>query len=433
MTGTVRELAEAYWDGTADLTYAQHPVLPAGGRLAEELQPGVLYLKSMASVTAVDTGDGLVLLDTGAFFDRDAVFGGVRQWRPTARLAAAVFSHHHVDHVFGTAPFEAESLERGWEPPTVYAHEDVAANFARYVRTAGWNTAVNVRQFGLPADGFRWPVDYRLPDVTHRDGLTFRQGNLTFELHHGRGETDDATWTWVPELRLLHPGDLFIYALPNAGNPQKVQRYAGEWAAALRAMAALDADLMVSGHGLPIFGAARIRQALGDTATLLDAIEEQTLALMNEGRTLDEVLHSVQVPADLLGRPYLRPVYDHPQFLVRNVWRRFGGWYDGEPDNLLPAPRAEQAAEWVALAGGLDRVVARALELADAGNSRLACHLIEHAVLAAPASDQVHRARERVYAARASGEASFMARNLLSHAARSSAAGLRDLVPPPGS
>ena len=164
MTGTVRELAEAYWDGTADLTYAQHPVLPAGGRLAEELQPGVLYLESMASVTAVDTGDGLVLLDTGAFFDRGAVFGGVRQWRPTARLAAAVFSHHHVDHVFGTAPFEAESVERGGEQPTVYANEDVAADFARYVRTAGWNsgTPASRRQSGWRSPA-GWTVSWSAP------------------------------------------------------------------------------------------------------------------------------------------------------------------------------------------------------------------------------------------------------------------------------
>ena len=178
------------------------------------------------------------------------------------------------------------------------------------------------------------------------------RASSTFELHHGMGETDDATWTWVPERRILHPGDLFIWAVPNAGNPQKVQRYAGEWAAALREMAGLGAEIMLPGHGLPVFGAERIRQALLDTAEVLDSIELQTLALMNTGCTLDRVLHEVELPAHLLDRPYLRPVYDHPQFLVRNVWRRFGGWYDGQPDNLLPAPRRQQAEEWVALAGG---------------------------------------------------------------------------------
>ena len=64
--------------------------------------------------------------------------------------------------------------------------------------------------------------------------LTFTRGDCTFELTHGRGETDDHTWTWIPERKLLAPGDLFIWAVPNGGNPQKVQRYPIEWAAALR-------------------------------------------------------------------------------------------------------------------------------------------------------------------------------------------------------
>ena len=270
-------------------------------------------------------------------------------------MRAAVYSHHHIDHVFGTRRFEAEAAERGWPAPVVYAHEELPDHFRRYERTQGWNTAINQRQFGLPIEGFSWPAEYRDPDVTYRDHLTFRQGGLTFELHHARGETDDATWTFVPELGVLHPGDLFIWAVPNAGNPQKVQRFASDWATALRKMAGCGAELMLAGHGMPIFGADRISQALTDTADLLDAMETQTVALMNDGVPLDRVLHEVVVPEHLRELPYLRPVYDHPQFLVRNVWRRYGGWYDGEPDNLLPAPRAEQAREWVTLAGGLEQ------------------------------------------------------------------------------
>src|SRR5205085_12694370 len=87
-------------------------------------------------------------------------------------------------------------------------------------------------------------------------------GDLTFELRHARGETDDATWTWIPERKIVAPGDLFIWAAPNAGNPQKVQRYCGEWAVALREMSALGAEVMLPGHGMPIFGVDRVRKAL---------------------------------------------------------------------------------------------------------------------------------------------------------------------------
>jgi alkyl sulfatase BDS1-like metallo-beta-lactamase superfamily hydrolase len=425
---TIRSIAERHWQGQGDLVHEHHPVRPVLGRASEEIAPGVLTMISVASVNAIDTGDGLVMLDTGGPFDSDHVYDEVRRWRPEAPLQAAVYSHHHIDHVFGTRRFEAEAADRGWNQPTVYGHEDIPDHFRRYQRTNGWNAAINQRQFALPVDTFTWPTEYRFPDVTYKDRLTFHHGQLTFELRHARGETDDATWTWVPELKIVHPGDLFIWAVPNAGNPQKVQRYVGDWAVALREMAGCEPELLLSGHGLPIFGADRIVRALTDTAELLESIEEQTLALMNRGAPLTKVLHEVQVPDHLRDLPYLRPVYDHPQFIARNVWRRFGGWHDGEPDNLLPAPRDQQAVEWVSLAGGVAAVLARAKALADGGDLRMACHLVEYAVLAEPASTEAHSLRTEIYATRAAEQESSMARNILNHAALASERGRRDLA-----
>ena len=428
---TIRELAEEHWQGRGDLVHAHHPVQPIrgdDGAASEEIADGLLTLKSIASVNALDTGDGLVLLDTGGPFDIDRLYDTVRAWRPSAPVAAAVYSHHHIDHVFGTARFEAEAAEQGWERPVVYAHEEVPEHFRRYERTNGWNTAINRRQFAIDLPEWSWPATYRDPDVTYAKQLSFTRGDLTFELRHARGETDDATWTWVPEQKVLHPGDLFIWAVPNAGNPQKVQRYLSDWATALREMAALRPEIMLSGHGLPIFGADRIVQALTDTAELLDSLESQTLALMNQGKSLDTCIHEVEVPAHLRDQPYLRPVYDHPQFLVRNVWRRYGGWYDGEPDNLLPAPRAQQAKEWVALAGGVDAVLARAAVLVEQGDPRLACHLVEYAALAAPDDPEVWTVRASVYRAHSDQHTSSMARNILGHAAQASEQHRRDLA-----
>ena len=422
----IRDLSERLWNATMESADA-HPVharYPEG----EEILDGVLFYKGLASANTIDTGDGLVMLDTGAVNDTKPLHEAVRRWRSQTPLAGAVFSHHHVDHIFGVAPFEREAEEHRWARPVVYGHAGIAPNFDRYKKTMGWNGAINVRQFALPVERFRWFAEYRYPDVSFHDRMTFRRGDLTFELRHARGETDDATWTWIPERRILAPGDLFIWAAPNAGNPQKVQRYAGEWAVALREMAALGAETMIPGHGMPIFGADRIRTALGDTADLLESLESQTLALMNQGATLDRVLHEVKMPQHLLDKPYLKPVYDHPQFILRNIWRLYGGWYDGEPDNLLPAPRAEQAREWIALAGGLDAVLARAAALKAEGNLRLACHLVEFAVIAEPESKAVHDLRRDVYETRAKQEESSMSRNILNHAALASAQGKRDLA-----
>ena len=418
---------ERHWRGEADLVHAEHPV-QVGFPDAHEIAPGVLYFKGMAAVAVIDTGDGLVMIDAGTKRDIDPVYKAVRAWRPDTPLRAVTFSHHHVDHVWATQRFEEEAAARGWPQPVVYAHALLPAHFDRYRKTQGWNTAINRRQFRSTRRHYEWPLDYRYPDETFEGSRTLRIGELTFELHHARGETDDHVWVWVPERRWLFPGDLFIWAVPNAGNPQKVQRYCAEWGHALRRMAECEATLMVPGHGLPIFGANRVSQALLDTADYLESIESQTVDLMNRALPLDEIIHRVQPPAHLANRPYLQPIYDHPQFLVRNIWRLYGGWWDGEPDTLLPAPRAQQAREWVALAGGTDAVLARVAALEAQGDLRMACHLVEMAMLADPGSKPAHEARARVYESRAGEQLATMTRGIFHHAADSSREGLRDRI-----
>jgi alkyl sulfatase BDS1-like metallo-beta-lactamase superfamily hydrolase len=427
----LRDYSETLWRGERDTATEDHPLGPYRRREAEELAEDILYYKGLASATTIDTGEGLFMFDSGGRNDAEPLHRAVRAWRPQTRLASAVFSHHHVDHIFGVAPFDDESALRGTPRPLVYGHAAIAGHFDRYKKTRGWNGAINRRQFAAPATvpldaAMPWPAEYRYPDVSFDDRLTLRQGRLTIELNHCRGETEDATWAWIPERRLLFPGDMFIWAVPNAGNPQKVQRWAGDWAAGLRKMASLGAELMIPGHGLPIFGAERITTALTDTAAFLEDIDAQVLVLMNRGASLDTVLHSVRISEEAMSKPYLRPVYDHPRFLIRNVWRYYGGWYDGEPDNLLPAPKAEQAREWVDLAGGLARVLERAGDLLSAGNVRLACHLVEVAVHAEPGSKEAHELRAAVYEARAALETASMSRNIFLFAAGSSRMGKRD-------
>jgi alkyl sulfatase BDS1-like metallo-beta-lactamase superfamily hydrolase len=224
----------------------------------------------------------------------------------------------------------------------------------------------------------------------------------------------------MPERRVLCCGDFFIWASPNAGNPQKVQRYPSDWAAALRKMAGLGPEVLLPGHGFPIVGADRVARALTDTAELLESLHDQTLALMNQGARLDEVIHGVSAPRHLLERPYLHAIYDEPEFVVRNIWRLYSGWYDGDPATLKPAPQAELAGELAALAGGADRLAARARQLAEAGNLRLAGHLAETAALAAPEDPEVHRARAEVFERRAADEESTMSRGIFAWAAAES-------------
>ncbi len=413
-TGTLRDLSERLWQGdgagAGGRAAAPHPLFGAVGMALEEYRPGLSFVASFGNVTALDTPDGLALIDVGGPMAAAHIHGAVRGWSQRA-LRKVVYTHGHVDHVMGISAFAGEP----GPAPHVIAHCDVPARFDRYKLTAGWNGAINARQFGLP--GFTWPTDYRYPDEVYRDHLTLEFGGIRAELHHARGETDDHTWVWLPDHKTVVTGDLFIWAVPNCGNPQKVQRYPREWAIALRTMAALGAELLLPGHGPPIEGAARVHQALTETAALLESLHEQVLAQMNAGASLDTVLAEVRAPAALLERPYLRPVYDDPTFIVRALWRLYGGWWDGDPAHLKPPGERALAAEVASLAGGAGALIDRALAVADS-DLALACQLAEWAHAAAPGDAAIRKQRAELYTRRAAGEPSLMAKAIFTAASR---------------
>jgi len=370
-----------------------------------ELADGVALIEAFSNVVAFSTDEGIVVFDVSHQLSAPAVLGELRSWS-TAPVDTAVYTHGHVDHVTGAQAFDADAVSRGHRPIRYIGHEAVDERFDRYVLTNGYNGWINMRQFRLPEPA--WPSDYVYPDLTYRDSLTIDVGGTSFELRHARGETDDHTWAYVPAANAICVGDLFIWQFPNAGNPQKVQRYAWDWVLALREMAATGAELLLPAHG-PAVGGSDVALVLNDTADALESLHRQTLELMNTGARLDDVIHSVRLPDHLADRPYLQPTYDEPEFVVRNIWRLYGGWYDGNPAHLKPAADAALATEIAGLAGGADALIDRAAALAADGDLRLACHLIEMAVQADPDSRRAHEVRAAVYDERRRTESSYMA------------------------
>jgi alkyl sulfatase BDS1-like metallo-beta-lactamase superfamily hydrolase len=412
--GRITDLAENAWRGDLG-NFNVHPATSFSGY--ESMGDGIGFVSAFANVTVIETVDGLVLIDTSSPFFAGTVHSAVRSMT-TAPVRAAVFTHGHVDHVFGILAFDAEAQAKGLPRPEVIAHENVRARFARYLLTNGYNARINQRQFNMPSPMF--PDSFRDPDMVYRDDFVLEIGGTRFELYHDLGETDDHTWVYIPEKRAICTGDLFIWASPNCGNPQKAQRYPREWAAALRRMDQLGAEMLFPGHGPPILGAHRVRQALTDTAAFLEDIVGQTLQYMNEGATLDELLTSVVPNKRLLERPYLRPIYDDPEFIVRNLWRLYGGWYDGNPAHLKPPREADLARAVVGLAGGAEQLAAKALVYANTGNLRVATELIEMAYRIAPKDESVRHVRATIYDKRAEAETSLMAKAIFGTAARQS-------------
>ena len=387
-----------------------------------EIGDGLAVVESFSHSVVLDTGAGLVAFDASHAQTGAKVVAAIKGWssQPVSHI---IYTHGHADHVGGSVAFGAE-----YGDMTVVGHRNVERRFDRYAETNDWNVQINARQFGGVKGDFG--MDGEMPDfipsntarpnhvVDDHDLLEI--GSRRIELHHARGETDDHLWAWMPEEKWMAVGDFVIWNFPNAGNPQKVQRFPIEWAAALRAMIAKEPELLLPAHGLPIEGKDRIATVLDDIATSLELIVRDVIDMMNAGEVLDTIVHSVRVPDDLLSKPYLRPLYDEPEFVVRGVWRQFGGWWDGAPSRLKPSSDAVLATELAGLAGGPGVLIDRAQAVSEQGDHRLACHLADLAGWAAPADPGIHRQRAIIYRSRRKAETSLMAKGIFAGAARES-------------
>ena len=388
-----------------------------------ELATDLAVVEAFSHCIVFKTDEGLVTFDTSNEHGGKKCVSAIQSWTHDP-FHTVVFTHGHIDHVGGCGAF-CDAYEG--RKPIIVGHENVAARFDRYRMTNGYNHVINERQFGqfkrrgydLAGASQFLPIATPKPDVTYSAGMTMSVGGLDIELNHAKGETDDHTWAWIPKHKAICAGDFFIWAFPNAGNPQKAQRYPKEWAAALRDMASRDAELFLPAHGLPISGRNRIQSVLNEAAEVLETLVEQTINLMNQGASLNDIIHSVKVRAELLEKPYLAPTYDEPEFVVRNIWRLYGGWYEGNPAQLKPARDRAVAEELAHLAGGAVKLAKRAEALAES-DTRLACHLAEFAVQAEPDNKAIHALRAEVYQRRREGETSLMAKGIFGYAANQS-------------
>ena len=241
------------------------PVHRRAGELAE-VQPGLAFVDAFANSAVVDTDDGLVVVDTSGVFHAKPVHDD------GAALVDRAGSTPRSSRTATSTTCSASSCTRrrratnGWAPPRVIAHElraralrplqadrglqrgDQPAAVQRARTRAGRSTTAT-------------------PTRRTATRSTLDVGGERFELHHARGETDDATWVWAPaRTRRCSRATCSSGRRPTAATRRRCSATRRDWAVAFRTMAALDAEVLLPGHGLPIVGADRVHQALAETA-----------------------------------------------------------------------------------------------------------------------------------------------------------------------
>ena len=268
------QLFERLWNGSAQMEEWTQAVSDGAITNITDNIIAVHTTYFCGSVTAIRTEAGLVVIDTAKPASAAQTLAAIRRWDDSPDHTV-IYTHGHIDHTSGIKVIDEEADARGVARPRIVAHRNVLRRLSRYEASHGFNSIVQGQQFNFP--DYVYPIGQRRPTEVYDDTSSMMIGGERIELFHGRGETDDATFVWLPERRVLPSGDFVIWMFPNAGNPRKVQRYAPDWAATLRRMEALQPEVLIPGHGPVIFGAARVAQVLGDGAELLESLTRQTL------------------------------------------------------------------------------------------------------------------------------------------------------------
>ncbi len=395
--------------------YGARPA-PSGGSGITELAPDLYCLESFGNVGVVITGEGVVVIDTGSPTNPQAVLEPLRQLT-NQPVRFIIYTHGHADHAANALPLLQEAADRGDERPHIIGHVHVLRRMARYGELHGQQGFINRLQFRIPEPLPGFPADRQFvpPDITYETQMTFRLGGLSFELRHAMGETDDATWVYMPERKVVYCGDLFVSSCPNIGNPLKVQRYEVEWAEALEQIVALCPEVLSPGHG-PVLRAEAINEALLTTSRALRYLHDEVVRRLNLGQWQEHIVNEVHLPPELAAHPALAPIYGCPAYIVRAIVRRYAGWYDGNPSHLSPSPTPAIAAEVLALAGSRP-LLDRAEQLSSEGRHQLALHLLDFLIDGTGDADEKRQAL-RVKSASlkqlASSETSYISRSILS-------------------
>jgi alkyl sulfatase BDS1-like metallo-beta-lactamase superfamily hydrolase len=390
---------------------------PMMGQL-EVIEPGIAMFHGFANVAFAYGGGEMLAADTSSAQMGALAVKAIRE-TTTEPFAFLIYTHGHGDHAFGTEAFISDNLSRGYSRPKIWAHEDVRARFERYRITRGWQSHINSLQFGvrIPPDAMFADKSFTLPDLTYRDMQLLELEREPVELRHAMGETDDATWVWMPRRRLAMVGDLIVSSLPNTGNPNKVQRYTLEWAEGLEQIAARKPRIVLPGHGPAYRGEDLCHELLTETARALRIIHDEVVARLNRGQWPVEIIEAdIKLPDDLASKPFLRPVYGCVPFVVRDVIRRYAGWWSGQPSQMFPAKRGDVAAEILGLCGR-DQLLARARTLKESGQLKQALAIAEMAYDANSADAQAIALNAEILDAMAAAEPSFIARNFFTAAA----------------
>jgi alkyl sulfatase BDS1-like metallo-beta-lactamase superfamily hydrolase len=350
-------------------------------KAAEPITDFIFMAKDISNAYLVTTGAGDVMVNTG-FMDNAQRTKSLLAPHRTAPLRKIILTQAHADH-YGGVPVMREAdtqviAERRFIDTWRYFH-DLGPYLARRSRKL-WSSTIKRGENPIP------PPEV-VPDVRVDRHYEFDLGGRRFELiSTPGGETLDSLTVWMPKDGIAFTGNLFgpvFLSMPNlctvrGDKPRLVQRYLSS----LDTVRKLGAQVLITGHGDPIRGAARIRADLDKMYAAVSYVNDATIAGMNAGKDVHTLMREIKLPVELkIGEFHGKVSWD-----VRAIWEEYSSWFHYDSTaSLYAVPRSSIHTDLVELAGGAGALAQRARQKLREGRALEAIHLLDIALGAVPA------------------------------------------------
>jgi glyoxylase-like metal-dependent hydrolase (beta-lactamase superfamily II) len=215
-------------------------------------------------VFVVMTSRFVVFVDTTATPENAAAI--VETMRPAlaTRLPLVIATHADYDHAWGNAAFAG---------PDAACHAPIVGHRSTYERLRGEHAREQLERMQR-AEPRLTHVRLVPPTIVFEDGLRIDGGDLTLELLHTPGHTEDHVAVWIPEIRTLLAGDAAEQPFPAPRVPEDLPILR----ASLRRLQGL-APLVV----LPCHGGTHDPGLLERNLAYFDHLQHTLAALLDAG------------------------------------------------------------------------------------------------------------------------------------------------------
>ncbi|MGH4027570.1 alkyl/aryl-sulfatase [Actinomycetota bacterium Odt1-20B] len=170
-------------------------------------------------------------------------------------------------------------------------------------------------------------------------------------------------------------------------------------------------DVAFAGHHWPTWGSDQIVELLESQRDLYAYLHDQTLRLINVGRTSREIAEELKLPPALDKAWANRGYYGSLSHNVKGIYQRYMGWFDANPAHLWEHPPVAEAKRYVKALGGRSATVAKARQFVREGDLRFAATLLNHVVFAHPEYRRAKGELAKVYTRLGQGAENAVWRN----------------------